>query len=161
MIMKKTVFIAAFLAVTAFTVSEGHSGGKKVLYMFESPVCVVCKRAKKELQGISSAKITIKYFQVLNKKGRQDAAAKRNIRKLKSKLKKIKKKMGKRPFVYEAGTGKAYPYKLYNKVPHYLKRISASTVLKKEMGVPIFILDNDVFVGYNNYVKREIFKRLK
>lgn len=151
--------IAAVTAVIAcLTAAQARAeGGAVTLHFFESAVCPVCLQAKKDLPGLRKKypALNVIAYQVRNGRGQIDAANEKNISRLLNMLSSIDRKLNGRPFVIHDRA--AHRFVLSGGVPYYEKKISATTTVRKEMGLPIFVLGDKALVGYNPFdLEREI-----
>ena len=74
-----------------------------------------------------------------------------------SMLQRISSRLGGKPFIYENRT--PYAFALVNGVPYYIKKLSETTTVKKEVPLPVFILGNSVYVGYQPHVLEQALAR--
>ena len=158
--MKKLIVHLCVIGLTVMIAgSDVRSADAVKVYVFESAVCPSCARAKKFLKDYAPKNnITVIYYEILNKKGQVDSTNVSNRKKLVAMLSSIDERVGKKPFVYD-NTMKAYPFIAENGVPYYEKRISQTTVLKKAMPVPVFLIGDAAVAGFQqNLVIRLINK---
>lgn len=128
--------------------SDVRSAGTVTVHMFASAICPACARAKQFLNEYAPKNnITVIYYEVLNKDGQVDVTNLNNRKKLVAMLSSIDERLAKKPFIYD-NTMKAYPFIAEKGVPYYEKRISQTTVLKKSMPVPVFIIGDAAVTGY-------------
>ena len=150
--MKRIIAICHLVVISAFLVPAEHATGaanRLYLHLFTSGVCPHCRLAERELPVMLTRypRITLVSYEVLNSRGQADAKNRQNMMKLISMLRQIHERQGGKPFIYEDKTPHAFA--LVNGVPYYLIKISESTTIKKEVPVPVFILGERVYVGYN------------
>ncbi|MGQ9843372.1 MAG: hypothetical protein ACUVRK_07375 [Spirochaetota bacterium] len=125
------------------------------IYFFESAVCPHCKQANdyfgKNMQRLHKIKL-IKY-ELVNKNGVMDQNNKKNLQILVTMLEKIKKQKGNKPFIYYERV--AYGYYTRNGLPYYK---SADRYSKKDepVPVPLFIINDTVYLGFDNFVIKKI-----
>lgn len=130
------------------------------IYFFESAVCPHCKQANeyfiKNKNRMKNVKI-IKY-ELLNKNGVMGENNKKNLKILVSMLEKIKKQKGDTPFIYHERVG--YTYYTKNGLPYYK---SADRYSKKDepVPVPLFIINDTVYLGFDNFVISKIEQTIK
>ncbi|HOO70764.1 MAG TPA: hypothetical protein PK926_03305 [Spirochaetota bacterium] len=140
---------AVFAAFIVSTMPLSGAGEKKVtVHFFESAVCPACKSAKEFLDGYKSrTDITVIFYEVRNRENNVDSRNLGNIKKINMMLADIDRRNGHKPFIYD-DTMKAYTLLIEKDVPCYEKRISQSTVLKKPLPVPLFIIGDRVVAGF-------------
>ena len=152
------VFIVAFFLLTA-SYSGSANTGVTTIYFFESAVCPHCKQANEyfEKNKQKFQKIKIIKYELLNKNGVMDQNNKKNLQILVSMLEKIKKQKGDKPFIYFERV--AYSYYTKNGLPYYK---SADRYSKKDepVPVPLFIINDTVFLGFDNFVISKIEKSI-
>ncbi len=148
--MKRMIILYCLLAFTAGLAAQRADAAESRLYLhfFKSQVCPHCRQAEKELPAVLKRypRITMVSYDVRNAMNRVDAVNRQNMGKLIAMLQQIQARSGGKPFIYEYNTPHAFA--LVNGVPYYLKKISEATTVKKEVPVPVFILGNRVYVGY-------------
>lgn len=142
------------LLVSGTAASQQAEGAEKRLYLhfFKSQICPHCKQAEKELPSVLRRypRITMIAYDVRNAMNQVDAVNRRNLGTLIAMLQQINARNGGRPFIYEGNTPHAFV--LVNGVPYYMKKLSDVTTIKKEVPIPVFILGNRVYVGYQSSV---------
>lgn len=153
--MKRRSTLFCLIVLTAGLASAQRVDGvENRLYMhfFKSQVCPHCKQAENDLPGILRRypRITMFSYDVRNARNQVDAVNRQNMGRLITMLQQIHARIGGKPFIYENNT--AYPFALVNGVPYYLKKLSETTTVKKEVPVPVFILGNRVYVGYQSSI---------
>ena len=142
--------LSAVFAVFFVSMIPLSSAGEKqvTVHFFESAVCPACKSAREFLDGYKGrSDLTVIYYEVRNKENRVDSGNVRNIKKINMMLAGIDRKNGHKPFIYD-DTMKAYTLLIEKDVPCYEKRISQSTVLKKPLPVPLFVIGDRVVAGF-------------
>jgi hypothetical protein len=147
-VQKTSIFILFIFGI--FIVSSSDVPGKTpvTVHFFESAVCPSCAKAKEFLKEYAPKNdVIVKSYEVRNKHDAVDAGNQANINRLSAMLGDIDRKNGRQPFIYD-DTMKAYPFIAVNGVPNYEKRISASTILKKPLPVPVFIIGNRAIAGF-------------
>ena len=147
--MKKYVFIIP-VALFAVLIGSPDAAGKTpvLVHFFESAVCPSCARARAFLDDFAPKNgVTVRTYEVRNRSDAVDTGNQANINRLNAMLADIDRRNGRQPFIYD-DTMRAYPFIAYKGVPHYEKRISASTVLKKPLPVPVFIIGDRAVAGF-------------
>ena len=144
------ILVCPALVAAVLFFPDAARGGQGLLYVhfFTSAICPHCKQAESQLPGMLKRlpRLRLMTYQVLNARGQADAVNIRNKKKLIGMINGINTRLGGKPFIYEQKT--PHSYSLVNGVPYYLKKISESTTVKKEVTIPVFILGNRVYVGY-------------
>ncbi len=155
--MKKILFV--LLSIMLFVYIAVAESAVKTIYFFESAVCPYCKQANEYFLKNKSRMHRIKVikYEVLNKYGTMDQNNKKNLKILVAMLEKIKSKKGDTPFIYHER--KSYTYYTKNGLPYYK---SADRYSKKDepVPVPLFIIGDTVYLGFDNYVISQIEKLL-
>jgi len=149
--MKHLRAILLSLTATALLLHSAQAGeaGKRLkVHFFTSPLCPHCKHAEKDLPAMLQRypQITLATYEVLNARGRIDAANLRNRGIMIALLRDINARLGGRPFIYESG--RPHAFALVNGTPYYLVKISASTTVKKDIPIPLFIMGDRAYIGY-------------
>ncbi len=149
--MKCMIILCSIMTLLAGLAPEQRSDGAEgrlYLHFFKSQVCPHCKQAEKDLPGILKrySRITMVSYDVRNARNQVDAVNRQNMGRLISMLQQIQNRNSGKPFIFEYNT--AYAFALVNGVPYYLKKLSETTTVKKEVPVPVFILGNRAYVGY-------------
>ncbi len=143
--MKQTMLVLAILATAISPASA-----EKVLYFFDSAVCPVCERARGELpQMVSRHGVRIASYRLINGSGKMDESNKKSLAVMVSMLQGIDRKTGGAAFIQK--DRKAYRFAASGGFPYYLNKVSEQTTVRVEMGVPVFIFGDRVFVGYNRF----------
>ncbi|MBP7738707.1 MAG: hypothetical protein KA369_22215 [Spirochaetes bacterium] len=147
---KMTGFSCLMIFCSFFAAALRADGAENRLYLhfFKSQVCPHCKQAEKELPPVLKRypRITMVAYDVRNAMNQVDASNRQNLGKLIAMLQQIQARNGGKPFIYEGNTPHAFV--LVNGVPYYMKKLSDVTTIKKEVPIPVFILGNRVYVGY-------------
>ncbi len=149
--MKRFGILVCALALAAgLSQARRADGAESRLYLhfFKSQVCPHCRLAEKELPAVIKRypRITMVTYDVRNAMNQVDAVNRQNLGKLIAMLQQIHARTGGRPFIYEGNTPHAFV--LVNGVPYYVKKLSDVTTIKKEVPIPVFILGDRVYVGY-------------
>ncbi len=118
------------------------------IHFFKSQICPHCKQAEKELPAVLRRypRITMITYDVRNVMNQADAVNRQNLVKLIAMLQRIQARNGGKPFIYEGNSPHAFA--LVNGVPYYIKKLSEVTTIKKEVPIPVFIVGDKVYVGY-------------
>lgn len=150
------------IAVVLLTVTYSGFANTAVttIYFFESAVCPHCRQANEyfEKNKYRMQKVKIIKYELLNKNGIMDQKNKKNLQILVSMLEKIKKQKGDNPFIYQERI--AYNYYTKNGLPYYKSQDRYS---KKDdpVPVPIFIINDTVYLGFDNFVISKIEQSIK
>lgn len=130
------------------------------IYFFESAVCPHCRQANEyfEKNKHRMQKVKIIKYELLNKNGIMDQNNKKNLQTLVSMLEKIKKQKGDKPFIYFERI--AYSYYTKDGLPYYK---SPDRYSKKDepVPVPLFIINDTVYLGFDNFVISKIEQSIK
>lgn len=148
--MKQLVIIVlcAAAALVAHNSARGASKKAVIMHHFESPVCPVCSQARADLPAIKAQfpGLTVITYQTRSREGKVDAAVQKNIDTLLAMLWAIEARAKGRPVVVRER--KEHRLAVVNGVPYFEKQISEQTVIKRELGVPLFIIGDRVVAGY-------------
>jgi thiol-disulfide isomerase/thioredoxin len=146
--MTKIVLPAVIALCVALEAPRLRAEAPVVIHFFESALCPACKRAKEFLSDYAPRNnVRVVYYEVRDKNDAITPSNRRNIGTLSAMLDRIDRSNGHRPFIHD-DTMRAFPYLDVKGVPHYEKRISQSTVLKKEVPVPFFIIGERAIAGF-------------
>lgn len=130
------------------------------IYFFESAVCPHCKQANEYFTAHKHKmkNIRIIKYELINKNGIMDHNNKKNLKILVTMLENIKKQKGDTPFIYHERI--AYNYYTKNGLPYYK---SADKYSKKDepVPVPLFIINDTVYLGFDNFVISKIEQNIK
>lgn len=143
------VIILGIAAIAALHGPSPAAAGKNVtLHHFESPVCPVCAQARTDLPAIKSQfpGLTVVTYQTRNAQGKIDAATQKNVDTLLAMLRAIEARAKGKPVVVRER--KEHRLVVVGGVPYYEKVLSAQTVIKRELGVPLFIIGDRIVAGY-------------
>jgi hypothetical protein len=160
--MKRMIYLFCLIILTAGLFAGQRvdgAEGRLYLHFFKSQVCPHCKQAEKDLPGILKRfpRITMVSYEVRNAMNQIDALNRQNMGRLIAMLQQIQARNGGKPFIYEYNTPHAFA--LVNGIPYYLKKLSETTTVKKEVPIPVFILGNRVFVGYQSTMLEQAIAR--
>lgn len=130
------------------------------IYFFESAVCPHCKQANQYFMNNKHRmqKIRLLKYELLNKNGVMDQNNKNNLQILVSMLEKIKKQKGDKPFIYLERV--AYTYYTKNGLPYY-KSTDRYSKKDEPVPVPLFIINDTVYLGFDNFVISKIEQIMK
>lgn len=149
----KLFFVTCILLIVSYASSANT--GVTTIYFFESAVCPHCKQANEYFEKNKQRmhKIKLIKYELLNKNGVMDQNNKKNLQILVFMLEKIKKQKGDKPFIYFERV--AYSYYTKNGLPYYK---SANRYSKKDepVPVPLFIINDTVYLGFDNFVIKKI-----
>ena len=154
--MKKGIcMLTLFLCLASGTVAGQEQ--TIVIHFFSSALCPVCKKAADDIGRLSAPgkKLKIIRYQLSDRNGKIDI---KNLRVLTTKLRAIDTSIRGQPFIVHQG--KKYSFHEEKGMPFYLKRISATRVLKKEIPVPFFIIRDSAYIGYNRSILQRKINRL-
>ncbi len=158
---KMTGFFCLMILCSFFAAALRADGAESRLYLhfFKSQICPHCKQAEKELPAVLRRypRITMVSYDVRNAMNQVDAANRRNLGKLIAMLQQIQARNGGKPFIYEGNTPHAFV--LVNGVPYYIKKLSDVTTIKKEVPIPVFVLGDRVYVGYQSSIMNQAIAR--
>ncbi len=101
--------------------------------------------------------LKIVYYQLINESGRLDSLNRANVAKLVQMLENIKRRKGDVPFIREGVH--EYHYYTKNGIPYY-RREDRYSRKDEPMPIPVFIFNDQVYVGYNRYLEAAIKKAL-
>ncbi len=153
--MKRMIALALTAVAAAGFVVQGADGSKEArlqVYFFTSGVCPICKQAGRELPAMLRRypRLELRTYEVRDAQNRVTDLHRRNMGTLMRLLQAIQLRTKGAPFIYERRT--AYPFVAVRGVPYYEKKLSATTTVKKEVPVPVFILGDRVYVGYQQEI---------
>lgn len=159
MIKRWKIFIIFSLLLIAVQYNFAENA-VTTIYFFESAVCPHCKQANEYFvkNKHRMQKIKLIKYELLNKNGVMDQNNKKNLQILVAMLEKIKKQKGDKPFIYHERI--AYNYYTRNGLPYYK---SADKYSKKDepVPVPLFIINDTVYLGFDNFVITKIEQMMK
>lgn len=161
--MKKLI-VFFFAIALLIGISPYISGAKTktTLHFFESAVCPSCKKADEYLNSPAVKnrfkEIAVIKYELINKEGLIGAINKKNIRILVAMLDAIKAKKGDAPFILRDRL--EYQYYSKNGVPYH-KREDRYSRKDEPLPVPLFLIDDKLYVGFNQYVMNELDKAVK
>ncbi|MBN2159169.1 MAG: hypothetical protein JW807_07220 [Spirochaetes bacterium] len=141
------IFFAGIVCFQNYT-PEAAETGRITLHFFTSGVCPACVRAERELPAMLKKypRISLAKYEVRDSMNRVTPAHRRNVSALVSMLSAISGRLGGRPFIYEGRT--AHAFAAVNGVPYYIKKISDTLSVKKEVPIPVFIMGDRAYLGY-------------
>ncbi|MBN2080174.1 MAG: hypothetical protein JW838_14490 [Spirochaetes bacterium] len=153
--MKRILIAVVSLAVSAviFTQEGGaSSGGILPVHFFTSGVCPACKQAGRELPAMLGRypRLRLRTYEVRDAMNRVNDLHRRNMALLVRLLQDIKTRTKGGRFIYEGRTPHAFV--AVRGVPYYEKKISATTTVKKEIPVPVFVMGDRVYIGYRQEI---------
>jgi hypothetical protein len=142
----------AFVLAAAPREGGASSGGILQVHFFTSGVCAVCKQAAGELPAMlaSHPRLRLRTYEVRDAMNRVTDTHRRNMALLVRLLQEIKTRTKGGRFIYEGRT--AHAFVAVRGIPYYEKKISATTTVKKEIPVPVFIMGDRVYVGYRKEI---------
>lgn len=153
--MKRIPAVLACLILAAAAAPRGgdaSSGGILQVHFFTSGVCPVCKQAAHELPAMLARhpRLRLRTYEVRDAMNRVNDLHRSNMALLVRLLQDIKARTKGGRFIYEGRT--AHAFVAVRGVPYYEKKISATTTVKKEIPVPVFIMGDRVYVGYRKEI---------
>ena len=133
-----------------------------VIHFFGSPLCPSCVEAQSYFdssagrQRLLNARV-IRY-DIVNDRGEMDAAGKKNMGILVQKLEDIKKVKGDQPFIVR--DRQLYEYYQKNGIPYH-RREERYSRRDEPLPIPVFIVNESVYAGFNQHVISELARAVR